>query len=160
MNSTQTDCLDFGDQSQYVDSNAQWDHFFREQLTSEEDVNRTVLRNRHKVYDDVWDDDDVWSKRIVLSFDGGGIRGLSTLIILRELMKKIRIAEQHPDLVPASSSGQSPQIGRDQEQQEMKRLRKAFDLKNIKTDSERQTDDFLPCHYFDYIAGTSTGAGL
>ncbi|OCK74100.1 hypothetical protein K432DRAFT_247363, partial [Lepidopterella palustris CBS 459.81] len=54
--------------------------------------------------------------------DGGGMRGYSSLLILRALMEKIIILEQNPP--------------------------EGF---------ERTRQNYLPCHYFDYIGGTSTG---
>lgn len=62
--------------------------------------------------------------------DGGGIRGLSTLYILQELMSKIREEEKRlDDLQPSeavNTTSQSPT---------------AWDV----------------CHYVDFIVGTSTG---
>ncbi|KAG7286114.1 hypothetical protein NEMBOFW57_008417 [Staphylotrichum longicolle] len=78
-------------------------------------------------------------KRLILTLDGGGIRGYSSLIILRELMHKIESIEQ--SLEPrASASTHTERIPRDQ----------------IPDDVFRE-GQYLPCHYFDYIAGTSVG---
>ena len=62
--------------------------------------------------------------------DGGGIRGLSSLIILKEIMKEVRAAER----------------------------RKEGQLEIGPLDEE-QSDEPLPkpCRYFDMIGGTSTG---
>ncbi|KAF1963562.1 FabD/lysophospholipase-like protein [Byssothecium circinans] len=71
-----------------------------------------------------WDD-------LILTLDGGGIRGYASLIILQRLMHEIALAEV--------------------------RLQDTLGPVN---DSERTTfneDELLPCHYFDYIYGTSTG---
>lgn len=80
-----------------------------------------------------------WAKKLILTLDGGGIRGYSSLIILRVLMREIASIEQ--TLEPsASSSAQTERIPRDQ----------------IPDDVYRE-GQYLPCHYFDYIAGTSVG---
>jgi patatin-like phospholipase/acyl hydrolase len=55
---------------------------------------------------------------LMLLADGGGIRGLSSLIILKHLMTKIEDAER--------AAGSEERVR-------------------------------LPCHYFDFIVGTSTG---
>ncbi|KAK4154348.1 patatin-like phospholipase-domain-containing protein [Chaetomidium leptoderma] len=78
-------------------------------------------------------------KRLILTLDGGGIRGYSSLIILRALMSEIEHIEQ--SLEPrATASTQTDRIPRDQ----------------IPDDVFRE-GQYLPCHYFDYIAGTSVG---
>ncbi|KAI0098144.1 FabD/lysophospholipase-like protein [Nemania sp. FL0031] len=69
-------------------------------------------------------DDDPWAP-IVLSLDGGGVRGLSSLYILREIMREIKRLD---DDAPAGD-----------------RL-------------EQLNEELpLPCHYFDFMIGTSTG---
>ncbi|OCL08373.1 FabD/lysophospholipase-like protein [Glonium stellatum] len=85
-----------------------------------------------------------WDRQCVLSLDGGGIRGYSSLLILREIMllvarKERRVAEApaessfHPlPYQPNFNNGRRPT-------QEVERCK------------------CLPCHYFDYIGGTSTG---
>lgn len=68
------------------------------------------------------DEDNVWSRKMVLCLDGGGGSGHSQLLILMSLMNCIKKVE----------SGLGVQL--------------PFEL--------------LPCHYFDYICGTSTGGLL
>ncbi|KAF8533535.1 acyl transferase/acyl hydrolase/lysophospholipase [Trichophaea hybrida] len=65
-------------------------------------------------------------KQHVLTLDGGGIRGYSSLIILQELMEKIARLE---------------------------RIDVAIDVNGNAADHPLP----LPCHYFDYIFGSSTG---
>ncbi|KAL5389150.1 hypothetical protein DPSP01_002465 [Paraphaeosphaeria sporulosa] len=68
---------------------------------------------------------------LILTLDGGGIRGYASLIILQRLMHEIAECE--------------------------KRL---IEEEGPVADSERTTfneDELLPCHYFDYMYGTSTG---
>lgn len=69
--------------------------------------------------------------------DGGGIRGLVSLFILQDLMAIIRTMEMANGI---DSSAQSD-------------LAKP----RVNPDLEKFYGTFRPCHYFDYIAGTSTG---
>jgi patatin-like phospholipase/acyl hydrolase len=70
---------------------------------------------------------DPWDP-LILTLDGGGIRGYSSLLILEALMKEIADVENVQELsIPASQ-------------------RRKFDAKEL-----------LPCHYFDFMYGTSTG---
>lgn len=80
-----------------------------------------------------------WAKTLILTLDGGGIRGYSSLIILRALMNEIALVEQ--TLEPhALSSAHTDRIDPD-----------------IIPDEVLRKGQYLPCHYFDYIAGTSVG---
>jgi len=80
-----------------------------------------------------------WAKTLILTLDGGGIKGYSSLIILRALMTEIASVEQK--LEPhAQSSAHTERIPSD----------------TIPDDVLRK-GQYLPCHYFDYIAGTSVG---
>ncbi|KAK3905053.1 patatin-like phospholipase-domain-containing protein [Staphylotrichum tortipilum] len=78
-------------------------------------------------------------KRLILTLDGGGIRGYSSLVILRALMREIARLEQALEPCAAAST-HTDRIPRDQ----------------IPDDVYRD-GQYLPCHYFDYIAGTSVG---
>lgn len=80
-----------------------------------------------------------WAKKLILTLDGGGIRGYSSLIILRTLMNEI--AEIERTIAPhAASSAHTNRISSDMIPPEVYR-----------------EGQYLPCHYFDYIAGTSVG---
>ncbi|KAF2759917.1 FabD/lysophospholipase-like protein [Pseudovirgaria hyperparasitica] len=79
-----------------------------------------------------------WSRRVVdawdpliLTLDGGGIRGYSTLLILLQLMREIstweRKLEREEGPIPGATS------------------------------RSYAVNELLPCHYFDYMYGTSTG---
>jgi hypothetical protein len=92
------------------------------------------------------EDEGPWVKQSVLCFDGGGIWGYSSLLILAKLMREIRDLEMA--LIPAArTSSDSPLI-------EGPISPRATERSSL---TSSHTHDFLPCHYFDYIAGTSTG---
>ena len=77
---------------------------------------------------------------------GGGIRGLSELYVLRELMTSVSRIER--DLDPeADSSAASPLF----------RLRDKGGKESPQSYPEAKGGPYLPCHYFDYIGGISTG---
>ncbi|KAF4338456.1 hypothetical protein FBEOM_7644 [Fusarium beomiforme] len=85
-----------------------------------------------------------WSEKLILSFDGGGACALSSLLILKNIMSRIRDLEvNHPD-GPAYSSSSYPWMSETMEIPSKPR-------------HSSDVDGFLPCHYFDYMAGTSTG---
>lgn len=82
--------------------------------------------------------------------DGGGVRGYSSLLILRELMKQITVLEQ---LDPQTTCSVSPL---------RKRIHPSTTNSLQAPESSQHGSggallDYLPCHYFDYVAGTSTG---
>lgn len=91
------------------------------------------------------DIDDPWAKKSILSLDGGRVRNFSSLLILRELMRAVGEHEglMNPDAKSSAYSplvnclpdhGSTPSSGR-----------------------TRSVLGYLPCHYFDYVSGTSTG---
>ena len=91
------------------------------------------------------DIDDPWAKISILSLDGGGVRGVSSLLILQELMRAVGEHERRVNS-EAKSSAYSP-------------------LMNCLPDEPTplagdtiSVHEYLPCHYFDYVSGTSTGA--
>ncbi|KAF4458112.1 Calcium-independent phospholipase A2-gamma [Fusarium austroafricanum] len=91
------------------------------------------------------DEEGPWAQKTVLTFDGGGVRGYASLLILKRIMTQIRILELGHTDYSAPSSSFYPWMGATEN---------GSDQAN--PDSER-VDEYLPCHYFDYIAGTSTG---
>jgi hypothetical protein len=69
--------------------------------------------------------------------DGGGIRGYASLLMLRKLMERVSEEEQRADAL----------------------LRQSRNLTSsyVPEDDPLRSSPPLPCHYFDYIVGTSTG---
>ncbi|KAF4477200.1 Calcium-independent phospholipase A2-gamma [Fusarium agapanthi] len=86
-----------------------------------------------------------WANKTVLSFDGGGVRGYSSLLVLKRIMIRIRELERNHEEYRAYSSESYRWNGAPEE--------------NIVEDNPEsdRVDRYLPCHYFDYVAGTSTG---
>jgi hypothetical protein len=72
--------------------------------------------------------DDPWLP-LILTCDGGGIRGYSSLLILKEIMHEVAVWENFL------------------ERQE----------KPAGSRTEFKEEELLPCHYFDFMYGTSTG---
>ena len=93
--------------------------------------------------------------------DGGGIRGYGSLLILRALMEKVGIEERRMD--PAVKSSFSPGMYKPTKIGFRKRYTEnvgSYEASTVtETDPSGLSNDalFLPCHYFDYGAGTSTG---
>lgn len=91
------------------------------------------------------DIDDPWAKKSILCLDGGGVRSLSSLLILRELMGAVE--EQERRINPeAKSSADSPLVNFLPDEQPTPSAGRS-----------RSVPGYLPCHYFDYVSGTSTG---
>ncbi|KAI1063832.1 hypothetical protein LB506_005398 [Fusarium annulatum] len=86
-----------------------------------------------------------WAQKTILTFDGGGIRGYASLLVLKRIMTRIRELEyQHQDYRASDSS--------------FYRWKGALEDNHLEDDPEpERVDEYLPCHYFDYVAGTSTG---
>ncbi|KAM0199319.1 hypothetical protein ACHAPQ_011244 [Fusarium lateritium] len=107
------------------------------------------------------DEEGPWAQKTILTFgnnsphfvesctysritDGGGVRGYASLLVLKRIMTEIRqIERNHED--PARKSSYYPWMGERE--------------KNANEDNPEsgRVDEYLPCHYFDYVAGTSTG---
>lgn len=99
-----------------------------------------------------FDETSVWDRKSILSLDGGGIRGYSSLLILRALMKAIGEIERNWPSDPAQSSYhplEPPNLDSDA-------LHRSQGI-NTKPTEGNLASPWLPCHYFDYMAGTSTG---
>ncbi|KAK5725221.1 hypothetical protein LTR17_013173 [Elasticomyces elasticus] len=81
------------------------------------------------------------SKMNLLTFDGGGIRGYSSLLVLRQLMDRIAKLET------------SPWVG----ETDFDETANNSHGENARGSNLHGTKRILPCDYFDYIGGTSTG---
>lgn len=100
-----------------------------------------------------FEDTAVWDQKAILSLDGGGIRGYSALLILQALMKAIgRIETEY-------ACGQSEADGpAESSYHPLKPLSPAPCMAtDTKSNATTESSPWLPCHYFDYVAGTSTG---
>ncbi|KAL2046843.1 hypothetical protein N7G274_000861 [Stereocaulon virgatum] len=111
-----------------------------------------------------FEETEVWDEKMILSLDGGGIRGYSALLILRELMRAIgRLEKAYRDgpngpLDPAESSYHplSPDT-RTITDPDLHDNQNAVEPVRLAASTKTETSPWLPCHYFDYVAGTSTG---
>ena len=91
------------------------------------------------------DIDDPWAKKSILSLDGGGVRNFSSLLILRTLMRAVEEYERRIN-PGAKSSAYSPLVNCLPD-----------DGPTSLADGAASVFGYLPCHYFDYVSGTSTG---
>jgi hypothetical protein len=95
-------------------------------------------------------------KRQAYKVDGGGIRGYSSLIIMRQIMKEVKRIERHglPSNKLEQHSSYAPES-----YVPCLNARRALYKSDGNTDgcSCGEFCRYLPCHYFDYIGGTSTG---
>ncbi|KAK4162953.1 acyl transferase/acyl hydrolase/lysophospholipase [Cladorrhinum sp. PSN259] len=87
-----------------------------------------------------------WGKINALTFDGGGIRGYYSLLQLRKLMECI--AEEERNV----------QQSRSEPAEFISSFSPLPVPPNVSHSNPPDLTPFLPCHYFDYISGTSTGS--
>lgn len=92
---------------------------------------------------------DAWRGELVLSLDGGGVRGFATLIILEGLRDAIAEEESRDPHVLDSYS--SPLF------QTSKWTTRHEDRKQHDSSVPTNPDAYRLCHYFDYICGSSFG---
>lgn len=106
------------------------------------------------------EDLDPWSRKTLLSLDGGGIHSFSTILILKALMAEVAFQEQNA--WPQASSSASPLNLEPQtvEQQRQEQQEQQWQLQLTAEDKKKEglkLSCYLPCHYFDYTIGTSFG---
>lgn len=110
--------------------------------------------------------------RVLTTADGGGIRGYGSLLILEALMEKIEMEEASQDetVSPDKRAKSSfhpcdfkPTKARMEDHDDPKadisspgRVDSGVEVNRFK-DHPKPSARFLPCHYFTYAAGTSTG---
>jgi hypothetical protein len=94
--------------------------------------------------------------------DGGGIRGYSSLIILRRLMRKIEKIETEDSHIRSSYAPEDYSPCINNKTRKTASSKSGTSLSNGKACPQSappcgECCRFLPCHYFDYVGGTSTG---
>ena len=106
--------------------------------------------------------------------DGGGIRGYGSLLILQDLMNKIGDEEKRLDdgdglsessFAPClykpmmSTRTDKSRGGQERPRSSSSRASQALEASVVPTATKGLPYSalFLPCHYFTYVAGTSTG---
>ncbi|PSN75297.1 FabD/lysophospholipase-like protein [Corynespora cassiicola Philippines] len=128
--------------------------------------------------------DSPWARKIILSLDGGGIRGYASLLLLKRLLHLVSEIEtglregyetstipnerEDKDLCyydehhasSATYHWQGPQVEKNNWKIGIRKPRyeslETID-KSVEETFKGEVGDFKPHHYFDYIAGTSTG---
>ena len=100
----------------------------------------------------IFERDSPWDRKNILTLDGDGKLGYSSLLILRALMEEVRKAELSEN-AEASSSTYSPFIDCSAEED----LGHSTNPKSDDDLQEKKPPAYRPCHYFDYIGGSSTG---
>ncbi|QIW99781.1 hypothetical protein AMS68_005299 [Peltaster fructicola] len=145
----------------------------------QESTSRSRSRARRSNTADSLRTGDRWARQVVdpwwpciLALDGGGIRGYSSLLIIQELMHRIHFWEEELKNEPAISTA-APSRGRQEARNEEDASPGADNNDTMdeaaegqhETTSEQKpfstkvppVDELLPCHYFDFMFGTSTG---
>ena len=91
--------------------------------------------------------------------DGGGIRGYWSLLALEKLMEYIGDEEEEENSYHSfDPEGWPDNVYQTPLTEEEERpIKAAYDAK-LKQRSLPRNRRFLPCHYFDFICGSSTGA--
>ncbi|KAI9797782.1 MAG: hypothetical protein M1833_005284 [Piccolia ochrophora] len=107
----------------------------------------TVVTNASSQFEDT----ESWDRKTVLSLDGGGVRGYSSLLILQRLMQRIGELEREHEHPATTSYHPLKAIPSNDA------LSSMASNGGLPTSYSTISSQYLPCHYFDYMAGTSTG---
>ncbi|KAI0379889.1 FabD/lysophospholipase-like protein [Hypomontagnella monticulosa] len=94
---------------------------------------------------------DPWLKKHALTFDGGGVRGYYSLLFAKKLMEYIEQEEKQRGLMEIEGKHH-----RWEGNVHITSFYPCAEPSNV-SHLDGNYKPFLPCHYFDYIAGTSTG---
>ena len=100
----------------------------------------------------IFESDSPWDRKNILTLDGDGRLGYRSLLILRALMEEVRKVELSEN-AEASSSKYSPFIDCSAEED----LDNSTNPRSDNDLREKKPPVYRPCHYFDYIGGSSTG---
>jgi hypothetical protein len=94
---------------------------------------------------------DLWEPQRLLSLDGDGPQGLFSLYVVEALMKIVAAMEKQRS-PPAYSSTSSPLFRPVSAEKDASKPKLG-----PQTTTETVHQFFRPCHYFDFISGSSTG---
>ncbi|KAH7060397.1 acyl transferase/acyl hydrolase/lysophospholipase [Macrophomina phaseolina] len=99
--------------------------------------------------DDDYSNGSEWARTVknpwdpaILTLDGGGIRGYSSLLMVQQLMHEIAEWERKLEMEEAAEAATRRKDGTSTPPMEPRTFNE---------------DELLPCHYFDFMYGTSTG---
>ncbi|KAI6090917.1 FabD/lysophospholipase-like protein [Hypoxylon rubiginosum] len=98
-------------------------------------------------------DQEPWLKKHLLAFDGGGVRGFYSLLFLQKLMQHIQLREE--SLGPIQQDDDP--IKEHNTSRHVTSFSPCTEPPNVSHLEDGEYTPYLPCHYFDYITGTSTG---
>lgn len=92
--------------------------------------------------------------------DGGGIRGYWSLLVLQKLMIYIAQLEETSPEIYSSFYPENfpPEVSHIPLSAEEENATEATTNNVARHRAMLETRRYLPCHYFDYICGSSTGA--